>query len=248
MNRDEHHVSVLVHQFHNFMHPPLIIFHPYETAKNSHSMIDVNHVVADVESSKVVQGELLALFHCTADADPVETIEYLMIRIAADLVFMVDESGMDVLSCHEFRNQSLILDQDRPKPLYLGILFTEYVDLVPAFDVLADIDRKEFEILVESRLRRDVEFYNIIIVNLKRNVQEYFLERIKFLEEIFLAVHVGRICPDYCPGRENTCDAGSRSFITGHQVREYFYFCPFFYRQLGVTVEHMDLFNLIAEE
>ena len=112
MYGNENNISILVHDLHYLPHPSLVILHPYETPEYSHTVIYMDHIITNIESSKVIKGKLLALFHSPSDAHSVETVEDFMVRITAYLILVIDETRMDVLSGNEFRNQSFIFNED----------------------------------------------------------------------------------------------------------------------------------------
>ena len=87
-----------------------------------------------------------------------ETVEDLVIAVAAYLVVMVDESVMYVLSRHEFRKDGIVLGENGLESLELGLLVSVYPDPIARFETLPYIFRKQLEILIERRLRGYVEF------------------------------------------------------------------------------------------
>ena len=91
------------------MHPSLIVLHTDETAENPYSVIDMDYIIPYCERRKVIDGKLLALLDRPSDAYAMETVEYLVVAVAADLVLMIDESVMDILPGYEFRKNRIIL-------------------------------------------------------------------------------------------------------------------------------------------
>ena len=79
MDGHEDDVVIAVHQFHDLMDPALVVGHFYETAEDAHAMVDMDDVVAQIEGTQVIQGELLRLFHRPSQADAVETVEDLVV-------------------------------------------------------------------------------------------------------------------------------------------------------------------------
>ena len=51
MHRNKDHIAVFVHQFHHLVHAPFVIAHPHEPAKDPHAMVDMNHVIANIEGA-----------------------------------------------------------------------------------------------------------------------------------------------------------------------------------------------------
>ena len=249
MDGYEHHVAVLIHQLHHLMHPPFVVLHPDKASEYTYTMVDMDHIITYVESGKVIQCKLLALFHRPADTHPVETVENLMVGIAAYFVFMVYEAGVDILPGNEFRNQAFILRKYGFEPFDLGFLFTENEHPVSVFNILPYIGRKYLEILVENRLRRNTELYNLIVVHFEGNIQEHLPESIQFLEEILLPVHIRGVRPDNRSFRKQVGYACSRiGTILRHQVGKYLYLILFLLGKLCIAVEYMDFLNLVAEE
>ena len=103
MDRNKDHIAAGIHQFDDFMDPPFVVGHLHQAAEDADAMVDVDNVIAHMEGGKVVEGQLLGFFDAAAEADPVEAVENLMVRIMADLPVMVNESLMEVLSLDKFR-------------------------------------------------------------------------------------------------------------------------------------------------
>ena len=122
-----------------------------------------------------------------------------MVGIAADPVFVVDESRMDVLSFDKLGKQRmLVLQHDGAQTFQLGFLFSVDIDLIIVLQPSSNIRKEEFEVLVENRLRRDGECNAIYVLALERNFQIDMTEGCQFREEFLILVHVGRIQPNHC--------------------------------------------------
>ena len=79
MNRNEHHVPVLVGYLHDFMDPALVVPHPHKPAEYAHSVVYMHHIVTYIERIEVIYSQLLALFDRAAYADSLEAVEYLVV-------------------------------------------------------------------------------------------------------------------------------------------------------------------------
>ena len=99
-----------------------------------------------------------------------ESVEYLMVAVAANLVFMVNESVMDVLLGDKFRHKSAVLCQYGLKSVELGLLFPVNTDPVSFFKTFPYVFGKKLEVLVEDRLRRYVELYCILVLTGQRKL------------------------------------------------------------------------------
>ena len=135
----EHYVIVLVHQLHDLMDPALVIFHADKTAEHADAVVDVHNIITDIERIEVVQCQLLAFLDGSPDAYPMEPVENLMIRIAAEFVFIVNESLMDILLRNELRHDALVLVQYGPEALYLRLFLGVDEYLVSALHAAADV-------------------------------------------------------------------------------------------------------------
>lgn len=80
-----------------------------------------------------------------------------MVSITADPVIIVNEPPVDALSRHELRHYPFVLVKNGPEPVRLSLLVTENIYRITPFKTLADICGKQLEILVEYRLRDDIE-------------------------------------------------------------------------------------------
>ena len=95
MDGNKHNVVVLIYKFNDFVHTPLIVLHPHESAEYSHTVVDVNDVVPYRKRCQVIDCQLLTLLHCATKTYPVKAVENLVVRVDADLVFIVDEPAVD---------------------------------------------------------------------------------------------------------------------------------------------------------
>ena len=231
------------------MHPSLVVSHPDKPTEHPHTMVDVHDVVPDVERSQIIKCQLLALLNRPPDTHSVETVENLMVRVAADFIVPVDESGMNVLPGDKTRHKPAVLDQNGLQTLDLRILLTEYENLVPILHVLPDVSGEKLEVLVEHRLGSYVERNGILGVHPERNLKKNPLKPIQTTEKTSFLVHVGRIEPDNCSFGKQTGDTHVPGFrILCGKIRENLNLFPLLARQLGVAVKHMDFLNLISEE
>ena len=51
MDRNKHHVSAVIHQFYHFMYAAEVIFHFHQPAENTHTVIDMHHIIAQIEGT-----------------------------------------------------------------------------------------------------------------------------------------------------------------------------------------------------
>ena len=109
MYGNEYGIIVLVRDLDDFMYTPLVVTHPDKSAEYAYTIIYVHYIIADIERGQVIDGKLLALFDSPPDADPVKSVENLMVRIAAYLVPVIYESAMYILSGTEFGLYSTVL-------------------------------------------------------------------------------------------------------------------------------------------
>ena len=190
MYGNKYHIIIPVHKLHHLMHPPLVILHAYKTAEYTYSVVDMDYVIPYRERCKVIDSELLALLDSPSYAYTVEPVEYLMVAVAAYLVLMVDESVMYILFRYELRHYASVLRKDRLKPLELRLLFSIYAYPVAFLETLPYVFGKKLEILVEHRLRSDVELYGIFILTGQRKFHIYLAETLHRREEPLVPVHV----------------------------------------------------------
>ena len=250
MDRNEDHVIVPVHQFHNLMDTAFIVRHLHETAENTHTMVDMDDVIADIEGAQVVERQLLGLFHRTTDTHPMEAVEYFVIGIAANPILIVDESRMDVLPLDELRQERmLVLQHDGTETLKLRFLLTVDVDLVIVLQASTDVGQKEFKVLVEDRLRRNIESNAVHTLALERNIKIYMLELQQFRKERPVFVHIGRIQPHHRILLQERKNAYSTFFVsTGDNVGIDIGLVDLVDGKLRIAVEGMDLLHLVSEE
>ena len=109
MNRDKDDVIILIGQLYDLMHSALVIFHSHKTTEYTHTIIYMDNIITYSKRCKVIDGELLALFHCPSDTYTVEPVEDFVVAITADLVFIINETVMEITSGHELREYSTIL-------------------------------------------------------------------------------------------------------------------------------------------
>ena len=93
-----------------------------------------------------------------------ETVEYFVVGVAANLVLLVYESVVDILALYEVGYKASVLGKNRQDTVQLGFLFAVDVNLVAVFYLFAYIFGKNFEVLVEYRLGSYIEFNRINIL------------------------------------------------------------------------------------
>ena len=174
MDGYENHITVFILQLHYFMDPSFVIPHPDQAAENAYAVIDMDDVISDIEGSQVIQGQLFGLFHRPPHRNPVEPVKNLMVGIAANLIFLIDKSGVDVLFRYKLRQQAAVLGKNALEPVQLGLLLPIYKYLIIILQLGPDIRRKQFKILVEHRLRSDVETDRLCIGSRYRRLQINF--------------------------------------------------------------------------
>ena len=251
MYGNEDYVAAVVHQFHHLVDTPEVVFHLHKAAEDSHAVVDMNHIIPQIEGAEVVQGELFAFFNRPAEAYAVETVKYFMVCVPAYFIFVVNETRMDVLSFYELRQHGvLFLQHDGPQAFQLAFLLAEDVHLVSVFHLGPDVRKKQFETLVENRLRRDIEFHRRDILVHQGNIQEHMFEPQDFSEELLSLVHVGRVQPYRSVRLEQGEDTFSLFLIgfPGRYVRVNIGLLHFFDGKLRVTVEGVYFFHLVAEK
>ena len=145
-----------------------------------------------------------------------------MVSITADPVIIVNETPVDTLSCHELRHHPFVLVKNGPEPVRLSLLVTENIHRITTFKTLADICGKQLEILVEYRLRDDIELDSFFLLQVKRDIQENPLEPFGFTIEITALVRVRRVHPDDSIFRENFRDFHTPAIhiFLGNHVRK----------------------------
>ena len=50
----EHHVAVFVGQFHDLLHPVVVILDAHKTSEHAHTVVDMDDIIAYVERTEVV--------------------------------------------------------------------------------------------------------------------------------------------------------------------------------------------------
>ena len=208
----------------------------------------MHHIVADVEGTQVVDGQLFALLHAAPDADPVEAVENLVVGITADLVRQIDESVVDVLAGNKLRQQAAFLGKDGPDTFQLGFLFAVNLDPEAVFNPGTDVLCQQFKVFVEHRLGGDVEGDSLVPVLGQGCICIYFFIRFQLPHQRRILVHVGRIQPDEGAFRQD----GGNGIRCGVPVRnDAGNNIHFFIRvagQLGVAVEAVDFLYLVTPE
>ena len=133
MNGHKHHIIILICQFDDFMHPALVILHAHQPPEDSHSIIYMDDIIPYRKGCKVVDRELFALLYSATYADPVESVEYLMVTIATYLVFMVDETVMNVAFHNKLRKYRIVLRKNGLESFQLRLLLSIDPDPVTFF-------------------------------------------------------------------------------------------------------------------
>ena len=248
MYRHEHYISVLICYFHYLPHAALFIVHAHQAAENAYAVVNVHNVIPEIEGVQVVDGELLALFHRTPDANPVETVEYLVVCVARDLRIFIHESLMDILPFHKLRQYSSLARNNGLYPVQLGGLLSIYIYFVSRFFLAADIIFKQVEVLVEARLGGDVIFLGGCRLDTQWNLQEYPAELFRENVEVLLFIYVRRIEPDGGVLRDYLEQVTALPADFGERSAYYVRTIPFSFGNLGVAVKYVDTFYLIAPE
>ena len=249
MDRYEDYIAAGVHQLHNFVDAVLIVLHLDQAAEYPNAVIYMDYVVSKVEGTEVVEGKLLRFINAPADADSVEAVEYFVVCIAAYLILMVYEAGMDVLALYKRRkNGTLLVEHYGTKALQLGFLLSENIYFIMILKLFADIGNEKVEILVEDGLGRYIEFNLIFLLTAKGYIQIHFTERIQQRKKLPFAVHVRRVQPHGGGGIKKRYYAFSRFLVlTGGDVRINIGLVHFLYGELGVWVEGIYAVYLVAE-
>ena len=197
MDRHEHYVTPAVEQFHYLVHAAFVVLHLYQAAKDTHAMVDVHHKIAYVEGAEVVHRELLALFHRPSHAYAVEAVKNLVVRVQANAVLIVDKAAVDVPALHKFRKQGMFfLQHDGAQAFQLAFLLPYYIYLIIFLQPGADVTHKQLEVLVEHRLRGNVELHLLNGLFLERNIQVHVPESAGGRKEVLFLIHIRRIQPD----------------------------------------------------
>ena len=211
-------------------------------------MVDVHHIIANVYGVEVVDCKLFALLHRTAHRHAVEPVKDFVVRVAADTVLIIYESVMDILPIYEFRHKAPILEEDGPEPFQLGFLLSVDVYFISAFNACADILGQQLEVLVERRLRRDLEHYIRNLLMGDGGVYIYSAEPFKTSEEFLVGVHIGRIQPNDCTLWKDICKRLSSFIVLGHGIGNDVHRVHLFLGKLGVAVKDTDFLYLIPKE
>ena len=210
----------------------------------------MDDVIAYIEGTEFIEGQLLCFFHTPANRNPVETVEYLVICITANPVALVDETTVDIFTLYEFRQWHLCRGKDGFEPLDLAFFLAENGHLISRLNLEADVSLEQFEIFIEYRLRDDVELNSFRPIFFREGyIQKNVCEGFKSFVKIPFPVHVGRIQPDHGFGREDG-KQGNAAFLGGGlgQVGVDIRLVRFADGKLGIAVENMDFFDFITKE
>ena len=82
-----------------------------------------------------------------------ESVEDLVVTVAADLVLVIDKTIMDVLLRNELRQHCPVLGKNGLKSVQLRLLLSIYPHPVAFFEPFPDVGGEKLEILVERWLR-----------------------------------------------------------------------------------------------
>ena len=244
---DKDDIPILILQFYDFMDPSLVVPHPDQSAENTHAVVDMDDIIADIESRQVIQGQLFRFFDGPSHRNAVETVEDFMVRIAADFFIPVDETGMDVFFRNELRQNRSILGKNAFQTIQLGRFLSINEYLIPFFQFGPDIGGKQFEVLVEYRLRRNMETDGFHILCTDRRLQIYPTENGNTSIKFLFLIHIRRIQPNQGILRKNLAKRSTR-FRFRNDIRIDFYAIPRFLGQLGIGIEQMDFLNFVAKE
>ena len=121
--------------------------------------------VENIRNIEIAELTCMNLFQHLPYAHPVETVENLMVTVAAAPVVTVYESVVYIAAWNELRHDTGICGKYGTQPFKLGLLFPIYPDLIAFFKTLPYVFRKQFEILVEDGLRRNIEFYRLHVLH-----------------------------------------------------------------------------------
>ena len=124
-----------------------------------------------------------------------ESVEYFMVAVAADLVIMVYESVVDIAVRDEFRHDARILHQNGLQPVQLRLLFTIDPDAVAFLQTLADVFGEKFEVLVEDRLGSYVETHRILSLTGQGQFHIYPGKAVQKRIKGLILIHIRRIKP-----------------------------------------------------
>ena len=93
-----------------------------------------------------------------------EAVEYLVVGVAADLVLIVNEAPVQILSDDEFGEQASVSRQNRAQSFTLGLFLAVDQDFVAVLHLRGNVGGEQVEILVENRLRGNAEVYRLGIL------------------------------------------------------------------------------------
>ena len=249
MDAHEHHVAVAVNQFHHFLGAAVVIGYAHQSAEGSHTVVDMNHVVAYVEGIQVVERQLLGLFHTAADLYAVEAVEDFVVRVAADFVFRINEAGVDVPALNKLWQTAAVLGKDAAQTVDLALFFPidEYLEAI--LDAGGDVGRQNLKVFVEGWLRGDAETHRVgSVLGFQGDVGVHPFEGLERGEERPLFVDVGRIEPDGGVDRKNFQYAAA---VFGGVGQQGGYYLGLVYRLLGglgVGVEDPYILDFVAPE
>ena len=161
MDAHEYHVAVAVNQFHHFLGAAVVVGDTHQSAEGSHAVVDMHHIVAYVEGIQVVKRQLLGLFHTAAELYTVEAVEDFVVGVAADFVFRIDESGVDVPALYKLGQTASVFGKDAAQAVDLALLFPVDEDLEAVLDAGGYVGRQDLEVFVEGWLRGDAEAHRV---------------------------------------------------------------------------------------
>ena len=107
---------------------------------------------------------MLGFFYGSPQGNPVEAVEYFMVGIAANLVFLIYETVVYILTFYKYGQRTAALAQYGKYTVQLGLLFAVYIDLVTVLNLIFNILGQQIEVLVEYRLGSNIEIYWIRIL------------------------------------------------------------------------------------
>ena len=177
-----------------------------------------------------------------------ESVEYLMVAVAAYLIVVVNESVVDIESRNELRKYTSVLGENGLESFKLRLLLTVNPYSVSVLDPVSDIFCKKFEILVEYWLRGNVELDYILILTRQRKFHIYIPELLQSREESPLLVHIGRIHPYQGTFRKYIRKSGTIFLVSIRKVRINIYTIHLLLGKLGVRIEYIDGLDFISEK
>ena len=209
----------------------------------------MDDVISDVESAQVIESQLFALFNGAPQADPVEAVEYLVVGVAADLVLIVNETPVQILSDDEFGEQTSVPRKNRAQSFTLGLFLAVDQDFVAVLHLRGNVGGEQVEILVEYRLRGNAEVYRHGVLPGEGSVDEHLAERVQAGEEFHFPVHVRRVQPHHGVLRQYRGNRDSAlRIVPGDDVRKNRRLVPDLAGELRVAVEHIDILHFVPEE